>query len=247
MDHRQCCILVLTCSASSQETHSIYCQTHMHSPEEALQHTSRPRLSRRSCQKLHASIIFGIGKTYLTGRRVWYNSFDLGTRKFKDSKLRTVGAPLRAPVIGVSKTMQFLAVRRIPLTLLGFIVLAVSVMHAQITVCGAEGQDSANTSCCSASDLVDERPANGVGRQIPRHVVCLSWKASTSRHVIGYNVYRRVNFGIRRKLNQRPIRRTHYTDRFVYPGYTYHYHVRAVDSRGRESAPSNHAIVYIPR
>jgi len=196
--------------------------------------------------------------TCLIDRRVWYNSFDLGTQKLKARSCALSARPLRAAGIGVSKAMQLLTVRRVPLTLLGFIILAVSAMHAQTTVCGAqsdvgfdsvtdEGQDSADTSCRSASDVAEERPTNGAGGLLPGHVVCLSWNASTSRHVIGYNIYRRVNFGIRRKLNQRPIRSTHCTDRSVSPGYTYRYHVRAVDARGKESAPSNHAIVYIPR
>jgi len=153
--------------------------------------------------------------------------------------------------------MQILTVRRIPLALSGFIILAVSGMHAQTTVCGSlsevgsdrvanEGQSAGITFCRHASDLVEKPPAKGMVWQLPRHGVCLSWNASTSPNVIGYNIYRRLNSGVGKKLNLTPIRSTHCMDDLVYPGYTYRYHVRAVDSTGRESTVSNHAIVQIP-
>jgi len=152
--------------------------------------------------------------------------------------------------------MQFLTVRRIPLALLGFIILAAGGLHAQTTGCAGQpdvGSDRANnesqgaaiTSCRNLPDPAENRRANGPGGPPLGHMVCLSWKASTSRHVIGYNIYRRLNSTRREKLNLTPIRSTQCMDGPVFPGYTYRYHVRAVDSTGKESAPSNHAIVQL--
>ena len=62
------------------------------------------------------------------------------------------------------------------------------------------------------------------------HSVTLSWKASTSPGVVGYNVYRRDKassaFG---KINQKPIVTTSCIDYFVELRHKYYYYVVAAD------------------
>jgi Abnormal spindle-like microcephaly-assoc'd, ASPM-SPD-2-Hydin len=80
-----------------------------------------------------------------------------------------------------------------------------------------------------------------------QHKVHLSWKASTSKHVAGYNLYR----GTRRrgpyeKINHSLDPSTNYIDRHVVAGCTYYYVAKAVNLRGQESKFSKHLQVVIP-
>jgi hypothetical protein len=79
------------------------------------------------------------------------------------------------------------------------------------------------------------------------HWVDLSWNASASKDVIGYNVYRaRISGGPYRKINRALDPSTDYTDIWVSDGATYYYVTTAVDSSGQESVYSNEVQAIIP-
>jgi len=82
------------------------------------------------------------------------------------------------------------------------------------------------------------------------HSVALSWTASTSANVAGYNVYRgTVSGGPYTKLNSSLVVGTAYTDSTVQAGATYYYVATAVDTSNNESAyssPPAQAIVPSP-
>jgi hypothetical protein len=79
------------------------------------------------------------------------------------------------------------------------------------------------------------------------HSVDLSWTASTSTDVVGYNIYRALAAtGPFQKLNTIPISETTYTDTTVQSGVTYYYVATAVDSIGVESSYSNVARATVP-
>ncbi len=78
------------------------------------------------------------------------------------------------------------------------------------------------------------------------HSVDLTWTASKSSNVIGYNVYRKTPSGGYAKLNSSAIAATKYTDGSVAAGQTYYYVTTAVNSHGYESTYSNEAKVIIP-
>jgi fibronectin type 3 domain-containing protein len=79
------------------------------------------------------------------------------------------------------------------------------------------------------------------------HSVDLSWTASTSTDVIGYNVYRSASpSGPFERLNSALVSGTTYTDYTVTSGATYYYAVTAVDSSGGESGYSNVAEATVP-
>jgi len=67
------------------------------------------------------------------------------------------------------------------------------------------------------------------------HIVDLSWKASTTTGVVGYNVYRSPDAAPWKKVNASLIASTLYTDSTVANGSTYYYAATAVDVAGRES------------
>jgi Abnormal spindle-like microcephaly-assoc'd, ASPM-SPD-2-Hydin/Cep192 domain 4 len=92
------------------------------------------------------------------------------------------------------------------------------------------------------SDPILKIPVSGTGTPS----VYLSWEASTSRHVVGYNIYRHAVGASYKKINSILNVTTTYTDISVAPGGTYFYATTAVNSRGQESALSNQVKVPIP-
>jgi uncharacterized repeat protein (TIGR03803 family) len=79
------------------------------------------------------------------------------------------------------------------------------------------------------------------------HTVGLSWDASTSPNIVGYNVYRGPNAnGPYTKINSSLDPNTSYSDTTVQGGDTYFYVTTAVDNQGVESAYSNQSEATIP-
>ena len=77
--------------------------------------------------------------------------------------------------------------------------------------------------------------------------VALSWNASTSQGVVGYNAYRSTTSGGGYiKLNSSLIAATSYNDKTVQSGVTYYYVTTAVNSQGLESVYSNEAAATVP-
>ena len=79
------------------------------------------------------------------------------------------------------------------------------------------------------------------------HKVQLSWKASTSKHLAGYNVYRGTRSGgPYKKINDSLDPSTEYTDLHVVAGYKYYYVATAVNLKGQESKYSKQVEAVIP-
>jgi len=77
--------------------------------------------------------------------------------------------------------------------------------------------------------------------------VSLSWAASTSANVTGYNIYRASTAGgPYTKVNSALVAGVSYTDSGIQIGQTYYYVARAVDSNNNESVNSNEAIAVVP-
>jgi hypothetical protein len=97
----------------------------------------------------------------------------------------------------------------------------------------------------NASGSPQSVPLSGAGT----HDVILSWTASTTPGVIGYNVYRGTTLGgpYPTKLNSTPINGTTYPDETVQAGQTYYYVVTAVASNDvTQSANSAPASACVP-
>lgn len=78
------------------------------------------------------------------------------------------------------------------------------------------------------------------------HVVDLSWKASTSTDVVGYNIYRSLDGTIWKKINASLIASTLYNDSTVANNTTYYYAATAVDIYGDESSESTTVKAVVP-
>jgi len=91
---------------------------------------------------------------------------------------------------------------------------------------------------------------SGTGTPPPVHTVSLSWNASTSPNISGYNIYRAVyttSCGSFSKINSALNATTLYTDAVVTDGTAYCYATTAVNSSNEESGYSNIASdVQIP-
>jgi hypothetical protein len=78
------------------------------------------------------------------------------------------------------------------------------------------------------------------------HVVDLSWNASTSSNISGYNVYRSPNGNTWTKINPSLIASTIYSDDTVADGSTYYYSATAVNVEGIESSKSATVKTTVP-
>ncbi len=106
------------------------------------------------------------------------------------------------------------------------------------------GADSATlTFTSNAQPTTTTNTATGTGTPAPVHTVSLSWTASTSPNISGYNIYRAVygsSCGAYSKINgATPDTLTTYTDSAVTNGTNYCYATTAVDSTNAESGYSN--------
>jgi len=87
----------------------------------------------------------------------------------------------------------------------------------------------------ACSGGVSQRSYNVVVQGGANHVVELSWNASTSSNVVGYNVYRSPDAATWKKINVSVLGATLYSDATVANHTTYYYAATAVDTTGRES------------
>jgi hypothetical protein len=97
------------------------------------------------------------------------------------------------------------------------------------------------------SDAADSPTAEALTGAGTAPYVTLSWTASSSPKVSGYNVYRKTTpSGTYSKINSKLDGTTSYTDSTVKGGTTYYYATTAVNSSGKESGYSNRAQVAVP-
>jgi hypothetical protein len=100
----------------------------------------------------------------------------------------------------------------------------------QVTACGYHSK--------KAFKIVIQAAAN--------HVVDLNWKASTSKDVAGYNVYRAPDGVTWKKINSSLIASTLYDDSTVANGSTYYYAATSVDISGQESSKTAAVKAVVP-
>lgn len=94
----------------------------------------------------------------------------------------------------------------------------------------------------NAQPSTTSETVTGTGAAAPTHTVNLSWNASTSPNIAGYNMYRAVyvnSCGSFSKINSVLNTSTLFTDPVVVDGMSYCYATTAVDSSNQESGYSN--------
>jgi len=107
----------------------------------------------------------------------------------------------------------------------------------------------ARTATLSVSDSAAGSPQSVSLSGTGSHDVILSWTASPTADVIGYNIYRGTISGGESStaLNSGPVSGTSYTDSNVTAGVEYYYRVTSVLSNGdTQSSASNEAAATVP-
>ena len=118
-----------------------------------------------------------------------------------------------------------------------------NVVFAPAAAGSASGTVTVNSNASSPATV----SVSGSGVQSTTHSVALSWAASSSSGVTGYNVYRgTVSGGPYAMVSSSLVAATQYTDTTVQSGQTYYYAVTAVDSSNAQSAYSNQVAATIP-
>jgi hypothetical protein len=111
----------------------------------------------------------------------------------------------------------------------------------------ASGVASVGVSFASDASNTATGTVQGTGVAAPAYTVSLSWNASTSPNVTGYNIYRRTGTsGGFTKINSALNATTSYVDTAVTDGKTYYYETTAVNSSDEESAPTSPVAAAIP-
>jgi hypothetical protein len=110
----------------------------------------------------------------------------------------------------------------------------------------ANGTVSANISFFTSNSGSVLETTNGSGATT-QHIVGLSWNASNSASIAGYNVYRGTSAsGPYSRINSVLNASAAYSDSTVQSGQSYYYAATAVDSTGAESSYSNQVQVVVP-
>ena len=162
-------------------------------------------------------------------------------------------AQLSATGASVTVTSANLSSSEFTLSGLSFPVTIPAGNNVQFTVAftpQATGAASGTVSFASNASNSAVLSLSGTGTPTLIHSVSLSWTASMSSDVIGYNIYRgAVSAGPYSKINSSLNVGTTYTDNSVVDGQTYYYVSTAVNSNNQESAyssPPQQAVIPAP-
>jgi hypothetical protein len=121
---------------------------------------------------------------------------------------------------------------------------------ATVTVTFAPTSAGAATGSLTIASNASNSPTitlAGTGVQQTSHTVSVTWTASVSTDVVGYNVYRgTVSGGPYSILDSTPVTADAYSDSTVQGGQTFYYVVRSVDNTGIESVNSTEVQAIIP-
>jgi fibronectin type 3 domain-containing protein len=168
----------------------------------------------------------------------------VGTTQSQAATLTASNGPVTVSSDTVSQSEFSLTGMALPVTIPAGYSLSFSVVFSPQT----SGTVSANVSFASnASNTPTVQSVTGAGAPPPQHSVALTWTASTSNGVVGYNIYRgTVSGGPYAEINTALDTSTNDTDSTVQGGQTYYYVVTAVDSTGAESGYSNQTTAVIP-
>ena len=169
----------------------------------------------------------------------------VGTSSTLNSTLNASGAPVTVSSATTSSSEFTVSGLTLPFT----IAAGKSQQYSVTFTPQASGTATATlTFVSNASNSPTQQSLTGTGQPPPQHSVSLSWNASISQGVVGYNIYRgAVSGGPYSVINSSLDANTNYTDNQVVAGDTYYYVTTAVNGSGQESGYSNEAQAIIPK
>jgi hypothetical protein len=182
-----------------------------------------------------------VGQLSVSPTTIPFGNITVGSYGTQTGTLSATGASVTVTAGPVSNSAFSLSGLSFPVTI-------PAGQNAQFTVTftpQASGQASGTISFASnAANSPTVASLTGTGV----YTVTLSWTASNSQNVSGYNIYRGTVSGgpYNTKLNSVLDANTNYTDSTVAGGQTYYYVTTAVNSSNEESVYSNQAQAVIP-
>jgi len=184
------------------------------------------------------------GQLSVTPASLSFGSVVVGASGSLKGTLSAAGSPVTISAGSVNSNEFGLSGITLPATLTAGQTTSFTVTFTPAT----SGAASATLSFSSdASNAPTPEGLTGTGTAATQHSVALSWDASTSSGVVGYNVYRgSVSGGPYGRINSALEAVTAYTDSAVTAGQTYYYVTTAVDGSGNESGYSNQTQAVIP-
>jgi len=172
-----------------------------------------------------------------------FGSVTVGQNKSMTASLAATGSSITITSASMSTSEFTLSGLSLPLTLAAGKSVSFTVNFAPQSSGTASASATFNS---NASNSSVQESLTGSGTAAPQHSVALSWNASTSSSVAGYNVYRGVKTGGPYTQIVSMNGDNTFTDSSVQSGQTYFYVTTAVDSAGKESAYSNQSQAAIP-
>jgi hypothetical protein len=167
----------------------------------------------------------------------------VGNSSQKTAQLNASGATVTVSSVNVSNAAFTVSGLSFPVTIQ-------AGQGVQFTVTFTPQSTGATSGTASFTSDAGNSPTvlsvNGTGTQAVQHSVVLSWTASTSPNIQGYNIYRSGTSGGPYSKISSMDPNVSYTDSTVVSGSTYYYVTTAVDSSSEESTNSNQAQAVIP-
>ena len=182
------------------------------------------------------------GQLLLSPTTLDFGSITVGQNKSLTATLSASGSSVTVSSASTSNPEFSLSGVSFPLALAAGQSAPVSVTFTPQSSGTASGSISFSSNALT-TPVVEALTGTGVAQ----HQVQLSWGASSSSGVTGYNVYRGgVSGGPYTKINSALIVGTTYSDSSVQAGKTYFYVTTALNGSGTESAYSNEVQATVP-
>jgi hypothetical protein len=182
------------------------------------------------------------GTLGLTPGSMNFGTVTIGTAQSQSGNITASGGSVTVSSVSSSNSVFTVGGLTLPVTLAAGQSVPFTVSFAPT----ATATTSANISFVTSSSTSSVETASGSGGT-NQHIVDLSWNASTSTSVMGYNVYRGgAATGPFSKINPSLNTSMNYSDRTVQSGQTYYYVTTAVDTAGGESSYSNQVQAVVP-
>jgi hypothetical protein len=181
----------------------------------------------------------GAGQLSVSPTTLALGSVVVGTSGTASGSLSASGASVTVTAASTNDSVFSVGGLSLPVTISAGQSLPFTVTFSPLTT-GAASATLTFTSNAQPSTTTEA--LTGTGAPAPTHTVDLSWDASTSANISGYNIYRAVytgSCGAFSKINSQLNTSTLYTDASVTDGTSYCYAATAVNSSNEESGYSN--------
>jgi hypothetical protein len=184
------------------------------------------------------------GQLAVSPASINFGNVPVGSSQKQTARLTVTNGPVTVSSASITGTEFSVSGISFPLTI-------ASGQSASLNVTFApQASGSASATLVLSSNATNGSVAEsfgGTGTAPSQHSVTLTWNASTSSNVVGYNIYRGgQSGGPYAKINSALGPSTTDTDTNVQSGSTYYYVVTAVDSSGHQSAYSSQVKAVVP-